>query len=373
MSAKQVISLLKAQAAQAFNRDLEHRHNNKRPTCDSYIINPARRKFLSWRSRLTEDIAPGEGQDTPAAREDSVSKKYALAVIEALLVTVLWSSSWVIIKFGLKDIPPITFSGLRYTLASLILLGIIMSRADYRSAARRQSRRWWRQITSYGIVFVAITQGTQFVALALLPAITVSLLLNLTPLIVLVLGATFLREVPSLTQVGLIVLAVVGAMLYFYPAGVPASETLGVAVVILSLVANAVSSVMGRSINRDRIAPPLVVTGISMAFGAILLVVAGLVVEGITALTPLSVVYVVWLSIVNTAFAFTLWNKSMQTLRAVDMSIINCTMMPQIVILSILFLGEMPSLLDWVGLAILAISVSLVQVIQAREVAKEKR
>jgi drug/metabolite transporter (DMT)-like permease len=62
----------------------------------------------------------------------------------------------------------------------------------------------------------------------------------------------------------------------------------------------------------------------------------------------------------------------MQTLRAVDMSIINCTMMPQIVILSIWFLGEMPSLLDWVGLAVLAISVTLMQVIQAREFARKK-
>jgi drug/metabolite transporter (DMT)-like permease len=321
---------------------------------------------------LTEDNAPREGQRASAASEDSAPKKYALAVIEALLVTVLWSSSWVIIKFGLKDIPPLTFSGLRYSLASLILLGIIMSRREYRNAARRQGLRWWRQIASYGIVFVAITQGTQFVALALLQAITVSLLLNLTPLIVLALGAIFLREVPSRTQVCLIVLAVVGAMLYFYPAGVPASEILGVAVVIVSLVANAVSSVMGRSINRNRAAPALVVTGISMAFGAILLLAVGFITERTAVLSPLSVVYVVWLSVVNTAFAFTLWNNSMQTLRAVDMSIINCTMMPQIVILSIWFLGEMPSLLDWVGLAVLAISVTLMQVIQAREFARKK-
>ncbi len=327
---------------------------------------------VPWRSRLTEDIVPGEGLSAPAARKDSESKKYALAVTEALLVTVLWSSSWVIIKFGLKDIPPLTFSGLRYALASLILLGIILYKAEYRKAIRKQSRRWWRLIASYGIVFVAITQGAQFVALALLQAITVSLLLNLTPLVVLVLGVVFLKEVPSVAQVCLIVLAMVGALIYFYPVGVPASETLGVAVVILAVIANAVSSVMGRSINKDGVVSPLVVTGISMAFGAILLLAGGFVIEGIVAVTPQSVVYIVWLSIVNTAFAFTLWNRSMQTLRAVDMSILNSTMMPQIVILSIWFLGEMPSLLDWVGLAILAISVSLVQVIQAREVAKKK-
>lgn len=309
----------------------------------------------------------------PPARTDSAAREYAFAVIVALLVTVLWSSSWVIIKLGLKDIPPLTYSGLRYSLAALILLGIILSKAGYRSTVKRQNWRWWRLVALYGALFVAVTQGAQFVALALLPAITVSLLLNLTPLVVLMLGVVFLREVPSLRQVCLILLAVVGAMLYFFPAGIPASETLGMAVVMVALIANAVSSVMGRSINRDRAVPPLVVTGISMAFGAVLLLATGVIIEGIVMLTPMSVVYIIWLSIVNTAFAFTLWNKSMQTLRAVDISIINSTMMPQIVILSIWFLGEMPSLLDWVGLIVLAVSVSLVQVIRAREIAKKKR
>ena len=40
------------------------------------------------------------------------------AVLQALLVTFLWSTSWVLIKFGLTGIPPLTFAGLRYSLAS---------------------------------------------------------------------------------------------------------------------------------------------------------------------------------------------------------------------------------------------------------------
>ena len=35
------------------------------------------------------------------------------AVLQALFVTFLWSTSWVFIKFGLVDIPALTFAGLR--------------------------------------------------------------------------------------------------------------------------------------------------------------------------------------------------------------------------------------------------------------------
>jgi drug/metabolite transporter (DMT)-like permease len=44
------------------------------------------------------------------------------AVLQALLVTLLWSTSWVLVKFGLADIPALTFAGLRYTVAFLCLL-----------------------------------------------------------------------------------------------------------------------------------------------------------------------------------------------------------------------------------------------------------
>ena len=44
------------------------------------------------------------------------------AVLQALLVTFLWSTSWVLIKIGLADIPALTFAGLRYVLALLVLI-----------------------------------------------------------------------------------------------------------------------------------------------------------------------------------------------------------------------------------------------------------
>jgi drug/metabolite transporter (DMT)-like permease len=49
---------------------------------------------------------------------------------------------------------------------------------------------------------------------------------------------------------------------------------------------------------------------------------------------------IAWLAVVNTAFAFTLWNHTLRTLSAVESSIINNLMLPQIAILAFVFLGE---------------------------------
>jgi drug/metabolite transporter (DMT)-like permease len=306
---------------------------------------------------------------TPTSDIQAETRSRYAAVGEAIFVTILWASSWVIIKFGLEqeNLPPLTFSGLRYTLASVILLGVIAYRREYRSSIRHHGRKWWGLMIVYGIIFVSVTQGAQFVGLDLLQAITVSTLLNLTPIVVLLMGIALLRERPTSSQVVWIIIGVIGAMLYFYPLDLVGEAWLGVVVVTIGVVANSFSSILGRYINKERTAPPIVITGVSMTIGASLLLIAGITFEESTVITPVALIYIVWLSVVNTAFAFTLWNRAMQSLRAVDMTLINSTMLPQIVILSIIFLGEMPDLLDWCGLILLTLSVAFVQVSQSRK------
>ncbi|HKZ55913.1 MAG TPA: DMT family transporter [Anaerolineales bacterium] len=50
------------------------------------------------------------------------SSPHLSAVFQALFVTFLWSTSWVLIKWGLDEIPPLIFAGLRYGLGFLCLL-----------------------------------------------------------------------------------------------------------------------------------------------------------------------------------------------------------------------------------------------------------
>ncbi len=304
---------------------------------------------------------------------NTISTDYLIAVIQALFVTILWSSSWVIIKFGLEDIPPVIFSGLRYTSASVILLYAIFIKEENRKQVFNLPKKKWIELIIYGLIFITLTQGAMFIALDLLPAITVSLMLNFTICVVIVLSAIMLKEKPSVLQVTLIIFGLMGALLYFYPINFPFSELIGLIVISIGVLANALASILGRSINRAKNLPPLLITGLSMAFGSVALLVFGLVFEGVPQLSVISIVYILWLSIVNTALAFTLWNKTMQKLRAMDSTLINSTMLPQITFLAIIFLGEYPTPLELVGLIILAVSILLVQLNQAqKESAKEE-
>lgn len=283
------------------------------------------------------------------------------AVLQALLVTFLWSTSWVLIKVGLRDIPPVTFAGLRYALAFLCLLPFA-ARSSRRVALRGATRRRWLELVGLGVLFYAVTQGASFVSLAYLPAMTVSLLWNLTTIIVAMLGIWVLAEPLTAFQWGGVVLNLLGVLIYFHPAAFAGAQLIGLAAACVGVAANAGSSILGRSINRRGDLPPIVVTAISMGIGAALLVTAGLAVQRLPPLRLEHWIIIGWLAVVNTAFAFTLWNRTLRTLTAVESSIINSTMLGQIAVLAWLFLGESLSWQRGVGLALAAVGTLMVHV-----------
>ena len=297
---------------------------------------------------------------------NSFSIEYLFVVTQALFVTVLWSSSWVIIKYGLEEVPPIFFSGLRYMTASILLVVVIFSKQEYRNTVINLNRKNWTQLILYGLIFIAFTQGSMYIALDLLPAITVSLVLNFTIFIVVILSAFLLKEIPSIFQMIFILIGLVGVIIYFYPINIPLNELLGLVILCFGVLSNAISTILGRSVNRAKKIPPIIISGLSMLFGSVLLLTLGFVLEDIPNLSLISIFYILWLSIVNTALAFTLWNKTMQKLRAMDSALINSAMLPQTVFLALIFLGEIPNLLEWVGLVLLAGSMIIIQINQAK-------
>ena len=283
-----------------------------------------------------------------------------IAIGQALFVVFLWATSWVFVKIGLKDIPPVTFAGLRYFLAFLCLLIILRFNKQTRDI-RHLTRSAWLRLFILGTLFYAITQGAIFLALAYLPAVTVNLLWSFSSVIVAVLGAAWLAERPSAGQWMGMTLAIAGAMIYFYPVDIPQNQIVGVIVAVLGILANAASSILGRDINRTGEYHPLVVTVISMGAGSILLLVAGILTEGFPTISLQSWGIILWLALINTAFAFTLWNHTLRTLSAVESSIINGTMMIWIPILAIIFLGETITGKEIAGLVVTGLGTLIVQ------------
>ena len=300
----------------------------------------------------------------------NLSPRYT-AGLEALFVTFLWSTSWVLIKIGLQDIPALSFAGLRYALGFICLLPLLLVPAR-RAKLRQLSRRTWGRLVLLGVLYYTLTQGTQFVGLAYLPAITVNLILSFTSVLVGFLGISLLGERPSALQWGSVGVYLVGALAYFFPLEIPGSDVIGYAAVALGVLANAGSSILGRRVNREGDLSPVEVTVVSMGIGSIGLMAGGLVVEGIPSLSGSSWLIIAYLAVVNTALAFTLWNHSLRTLPALESSIINSTMMVQIPILAVIFLGESLGLRQGLGLLLAGVGTLAVQLGGARPPSLER-
>lgn len=292
---------------------------------------------------------------------DRMNPSHSRALTAALAVTFLWSSSWVLIRWGLDDeaLEPLTFAALRYGLATVVLAVWLASKPAVRGSIRSLDRSALASIGGLGLVFYAVTQGAQFVAIDNQPAATTSLVLSLSPLLVAGLGARTLGEHPSGRQVTGALAVVAGAWLYF--SGDLGATTAGMVAALIGLLANVAAALMGRQINRTATVAPTVVTVMSMGIGAVALIVTGLVVEGIPEISWRAALIIAWLAVFNTALAFTMWNYSLRRLSALESSAINNTMLIQIALLAWIFLREPLGGGEIAGIVLVSLGVLLVQ------------
>jgi drug/metabolite transporter (DMT)-like permease len=161
--------------------------------------------------------------------------------------------------------------------------------------------------------------------------------------------------------VGGFALAAMGAVIFFFPVRMPRESLFGILVSVVGVLAYAVSVIMGREINRARVVHPLVVTAVSMGFGAVVLLSVGIGIQGFPSIGLTGWAIIAWLAVVNTAITFTLWNYIQRTLSAAESSIINGTMLIWIPILAVVFLDEQITSKELLGLLAAGLGTLVVQ------------
>ena len=75
-----------------------------------------------------------------------------------LILCGIWGSTWLFIKMGLADLPPLTFAGLRFLLASSILILLILARG----VRWPRKRNEWVLIVVVGLLQFSLNYGLVF-------------------------------------------------------------------------------------------------------------------------------------------------------------------------------------------------------------------
>ncbi|MCK5053420.1 MAG: DMT family transporter, partial [Anaerolineales bacterium] len=188
-----------------------------------------------------------------------------------------------------------------------------------------------------------------------------NLLWSFSSITVAILAIRFLDERPTSFQWGGVLLAIIGAVIFFFPVSFPRSYQVGIIVSAIGVLANAGASILGRGINRSGEVHPLIVTVISMGVGSIVLLTTGALVQGLPSIGLRGWAIIAWLAVVNTAIAFTLWNYTLRNLSATESSVINGTMLIWIPILAIVFLDELITSQELIGLIVAGLGTLIVQ------------
>jgi drug/metabolite transporter (DMT)-like permease len=125
------------------------------------------------------------------------------------LLVVIWSSTWVSIKIGLEDCPPLLGAGIRFAAAGLVLLLVT-------TAGRRTLRTDYRLAAVLAAFPFALTYGLVYWGEQYIPSGLAAVLFGVLPLYVALLGAALLPDQPVRARVlAGVVVAIAGLVLAF--------------------------------------------------------------------------------------------------------------------------------------------------------------
>lgn len=255
------------------------------------------------------------------------------AAVFALIVTFLWSSSFLLLKLTLPYVPPLMLAAVRYAIAFVFLLGygLLVDR-------RRPTRLAWGILILIGIMNYGVGQGLTYSAMLILPVALIAMLYSLLPPLQAIADTIWLREPPTLVEVLGAVVTLGGVALYL-----PWSGSIAWPGLILmggTLIAATIGTTLTRKVARDGATPTLHLTLVSVGAGALFMLPIGLA-TGPAPRFPLPVIAaLIWLALANTAVAFSLWNHALRTLTAFEGNIIANTTLFQVGALGWIFLGE---------------------------------
>lgn len=277
-----------------------------------------------------------------------------LALLEVLLVSMVWGSSFIFVKLALTELGPLTIGGLRYSLGFVCLLPFL------RRYSFSLTRTQWLRMALLGFSAYTLANSALFWALRFLPAITGSFLMSLITVTVLLGGIFWLREIPNRTQIAGI-LIVLGGMTLFFLRGLKPGEPLGLGIFALALLGFTLFGLLSRSEAVGRQIDTLTLTAFPLSIGGGLLLAIAIPLEGIPSASPRTWGLVLLLAAINTALGYVLYNHALQSLQAFEMNVLLNLTPIWTALLGSLLLDEILESTQWAGIFVAIVGVMLVQ------------
>lgn len=282
------------------------------------------------------------------------------AIFVGLLVSFIWATSWIIIPIVLKEIPPISFAGIRFMMAGLILL-IFHFLSKKSTPFCTIEKKDWLLIVLTALTQVTFAQITQYFAMTYVDAITLILITNFNAIVIMGLSILILKEKPTWLQVGGVLIFFVGLLSYFYPFADAYGRPIGFIFAGFFILSIAFASIIMRELGRRNKVNVVTLTSLSMLIGAILNLVIGYFMEGVPSISVRGWGIIFYLAVINTALAFSLWNWTFKVLTAIETALISSTMLVEVAILDWIIYGRQFGGFEIVGLIVVAVGVLLVQ------------
>ena len=224
-----------------------------------------------------------------------------------LILCGIWGSTWLFIKLGLADLPPITFAGIRFVIACTILFILIRIRRIPLPRARAD----WILLATSGILSFGLNYGLVFWGEQYITSGLAALLQATLPAFGLVFAHFHLpSERLNWPKIGGVVLGVCGVGVVFSNQLVVSGRQAlaGCVALVLSAMFAAYSNVLVKAYGKHL--NPAVLSAGQMLFGLLLLLAVGIPLEGNPLRfhwTPMAWIAMLYLAIVGSVIAFLLY------------------------------------------------------------------
>lgn len=257
-----------------------------------------------------------------------------------LILCLIWGSTWLFIKIGLEDLPPISFAGIRFLIATLVLIAIIRLR---RLALPRDPKDWLL-LALTGLLSFTINYGLLFWGEQRTTSGLAAILQTIIPVFGLLIAHYYLpSERMTWAKVGGVLLGIAGVVVIFFHQLVTESPAgfAGSVAIVIGAFSVAYSNVLVKA--RGSHMDPAVLAAGQMACGFVPLLIAGWAVEG----SPLAfhwsgraIFSLLYLALVGSCCAFLLFYWLVRHMAVTQTMLISLVTPVLAVLLGLWWLGE---------------------------------